>query len=73
MKQVDLSKWQQSDKPQFKINPDFFIGTMIQSNGTLKGYTVQIALVGLVIPTKVVQTNEEAIAIEKEIWTEFEN
>jgi hypothetical protein len=66
---IDLKEkgWINSDK-NVKLNSDFFIGTTIQSLGDVKGYTVQIMVMGLAIPSKVVMTNEQAENLEAEIW-----
>jgi hypothetical protein len=67
MNKVDLSPFINGDK-NAKVNSDLFVGTTIQSLGELKGYTVQIMLIGLAIPSKVKMTFEDALKMESEIW-----
>ena len=67
--QVDLKAkgWVNEDK-NAKLNSDFFVGTIIQSLGDLKGYIVNIMFHGIAIPSKKVMTYEEADKIENDIW-----
>lgn len=65
--QVDLSRWMNSDK-NGKFRSELFMGTMIMPLGQLKGYTVQIIFPDLAIPSRVVQTQDEAKQIEREVW-----
>ena len=65
---VDLKPFLPNDKNMI-VNSSAFIGTTIQSYGDLKGYSVQIVLFGLAIPSRRVQTNEAAKTIENDIWT----
>jgi hypothetical protein len=66
---VDLVKegWVNTDK-NVKMNSTFFMGTTIQSLGDLKGYSIHIMFLGMAIPSKVVQTNEDAVKLEADIW-----
>jgi len=65
----DLAKWIPNNK-NFKANEKLLMGTTIQSMGDLKGYTVQMVFLGMAIPSRVVGTFEDAVAIETEIWAE---
>lgn len=64
---VDLAPFLNSDK-NFKGNSGAFVGTTIQSLGELKGYTVHMCFMGMAIPSKVVGTFDEAMAIESAVW-----
>jgi hypothetical protein len=51
------------------IDSEFFVGTVIQSMGDLKGYSVQMMFVGgMSIPSVVKQTFTEAKDLEDYIW-----
>ena len=67
--QIDLKArgWVNADK-NTKLNSDFFVGTIIQSLGDLKGYIVNIMFYGIAIPSKVIMTYEDAQKLESEIW-----
>ena len=64
---VDLTKWMPHDK-SMQVESSRFVGTCLQSLGSLKGYIIQIIIENLPVSTKVFATNEEALAIENEIW-----
>lgn len=71
MDYVELKQWMNSDKMPAKMSKKFFMGTAIVDQGTLKGYQIQILFPQMGIPTKIYQTNEEAVKVENEIWAAF--
>jgi hypothetical protein len=68
---VDLKPFLPSDK-NFKAEGDLMMGTTIQNFGLGK-YSVQMIFLGMAIPSKMVGTNEDAVALEEEIWKAVKN
>jgi len=64
---VDMQQFLNADK-NATMESDMFVGTAIQSLGELKGYTVNMLFVGYSIPSRVVQTSEEARGLEAKAW-----